>query len=289
MLKGALFAVISSIMYSTLPVFGKIGYQLNLEPQQMLLCRFGFGTVILLCFLALFNRKTLKADMKLHIKAAGLGICLYVPQSFFLLYSLKYIPASTSSLVLYLYPLTVLIFSTLIFKEPFHKRYLLAVLFILAGCSLVFYDAFLRSIDFTGIAIVFCATVIFSFYLIFSQKVLKDERPITVTLYLMMYSTIGFLLTQNPAPLFRLDLSQYALLAGFGLITSVLAITFLYMSIKIIGAPLASIFSSFEPVFTVLLAYFILSEQTALIQYAGAVLIVLGVITPNIKKLNKNN
>lgn len=50
MIKGIILAIISACAYATLPVIGKIGYDLGLTTIQMLAYRFCFGFATLALF-----------------------------------------------------------------------------------------------------------------------------------------------------------------------------------------------------------------------------------------------
>ncbi|PLX67692.1 MAG: hypothetical protein C0602_10070 [Denitrovibrio sp.] len=151
MVKGIILAIISACAYATLPVLGKMGYEQGLTAIQMLTYRFCFGAATLAVFFLFFRRKALIPTPKLLLKCAGLGLGLYLLQSLSFFTALKYIPASTASLLLYLYPLIVLAESTIFLKIKFRMASLVSVVLIMAGCCLVFYDAFLRQLNLTGI------------------------------------------------------------------------------------------------------------------------------------------
>jgi drug/metabolite transporter (DMT)-like permease len=283
MIKGIMAAVLSASCYATLVIFGKLGMTMGLTSVRMLTLRFMFGTLILLAFLLVTDRSALRPTKSLLAKSAFLGLFFYLGQSLMFFKSIEYIPASTASLILYLYPLAVLALSIVFLREKFKKSSLVSVLLILGGCCLVFYDAFLRSFSMTGIVYAFLAMVLFSGYLTAAQYVLKSENSTAATFYVMMFTAIGYTVLNGGTGLGGITDQQLALGIALGLIPSALAMGFLYAALKMIGAAYTSIFSSVEPVITLILAGFFLGEEIVAFQIFGVVLLMAGIIIPNLR------
>jgi len=283
MIKGIILAVISACAYAALPVLGKMGYSEGLTAVSMLAYRFCFGALLLALFFLLTNPKALIPSPKLLLKCAGLGIGLYMAQSMFFFSALKYIPASTTSLLLYLYPLVVLLESTIFLKIKFRFASFVSVVLILAGCCLVFYDAFSRQLNTTGILLGIAAPLTFGTYLTMSQVVLKNERPTSVALYMTAFTGIGYIFLNGGLGITDMTSGQLMVGLSLGLIPSAVAIGFLYVSMKIIGATYVSLFSSIEPAVTLFLAAMILGENIVIYQIYGVVLLIAGIVVPNLK------
>ncbi|MGD9807210.1 MAG: DMT family transporter [Deferribacterales bacterium] len=283
MIKGILIALISACAYATLPIFGKMGYEVGLSAVNMLAYRFTFGAAALALLLAFSKPKALVPSFRLLLKCAGLGIGLYMMQSFFFFKAVQYIPASTTSLILYIYPLVVLILSTVFLKIKFRMASLISIVLIMIGCCLVFYDAFQRELNLTGLIFALAAPITFGAYLTLSQVVLKNEKPTTVALYMMLLTGIGFTIINGGLPITTATSSQLMVGLGLGLIPAAIAILTLYISIEMIGATYVSVFSSIEPAVTLLLAGMLLGENIVIYQIYGVGLLMLGIIVPNMK------
>jgi len=288
MLKGIFISIISATAYATLPIFGKMGYETGMTATQMLTYRFCFGALILAVLFAIFKPKALKASPKLLLKCAGVGIGFYMMQSYFFFKAVQYIPASTSSLLLYLYPLIVLLLSTFFLKIKFRMASFISIVLIMIGCCLVFYDAFMRELNMTGLLFGLAAPFAFGACLTASQVILKNERPTSVTVYMMAFTGLGCAFINGGFNLSDATSSQLIVGAALGLIPTALAILTLYIAIEMIGATYASVFSSIEPAITLLLAGVLLGENIVIYQIAGVVLLMLGIVVPNMKLiLNK--
>jgi drug/metabolite transporter (DMT)-like permease len=197
--------------------------------------------------------------------------------------ALKYIPASTTSLILYLYPLIVLIESVFLLKDKFKMSSLISIVLIMGGCCLVFYDAFLRDQNFTGILLASGAALSFGTYITMSQVVLKGENASSVALYMVSFTALAYVVINGGLGLEGMNYKQLSVGVGLGVIPSAIAVLLLYKSIEKIGAAYASIFSSFEPVATLVMAAWILGEKVVVYQIYGVALLVAGIVLPNLR------
>lgn len=288
MIKGIILAVISACAYACLPIFAKLGYEAGLSAVQMLTYRFCFGAATLAVFFLFFRRRALKPSFRLLFKCAGLGLGLYLTQSLFYFQSLKYIPASTSSLILYLYPLVVLVLSTFFLKVKFRFASMISVILIMAGCCLVFYDAFLRHLSMTGVLLALASPFIFGVYLTLSQVILKNERPASVALYMMIFTGIGYAFLNHGVDITNATHAQLMVGIALGVIPSAIAIGLLYAALDLIGATYVSLFSSVEPAVTLFLAWLMIGENIVTYQIYGVILLILGIVVPNISLLKKS-
>jgi len=284
-LAGILCAVFSAVCFGMLAVLGKLAYAKGFATGAILQYRFGFGALLLLAYFAVMDRSVLCARPKTILKAVFLGVVLYPVQSLSFMTSLKYIPAATTSLILYFYPVAVSLLSALFFKTRLDRIVALSLLLLVAGCGLVFYDAFLRSINQTGLALATVSMLIFSVYLICLEVLLRGENPRTISFYCVLAAAAVYTVMSPPTDFFELDASAKLLTLALGLIPTALAVTLLYRSVELIGSARASICSTLEPITTVLASALLLGEDVVAIQVAGMALILAGILLPNLQVL----
>ena len=284
-LSGILCAVASAVCFGMLAVLGKLAYAKGFATGEILQYRFGFGAVLLLIYFAIMDRQVLRAKPKTLLKAGFLGIVLYPVQSMSFMASLKYIPAATTSLILYFYPVAVTLLSALFFKTRLDRIVALSLSLLVAGCGLVFYDAFLRSISQTGLALATGSMLIFSFYLICLEVLLRGENPRTISFYCVLAAALVYTVMSPPTGFLQLDASAKLLTLALGVIPTALAVTLLYRSVELIGSARASICSTLEPITTVLASALLLGEDVVAIQVGGMALILAGILLPNMHVL----
>lgn len=285
MLTGVIQAILSAFCFGMLAILGKLAYARGFATFEILQYRFGFASVMLFFYILATKREILKASPRTLVKAAVLGALFYPLQSICFMSSLKYVSAATTSLILYFYPVMVTILSAIIFKAKFDRTVVASLFLVMAGCGLVFFDAFLRSMSQTGIALATVSMLVFSLYLIFVHAMLKGENPRTVSFYVIVFAGLVYTVLAPPVRFPELDGGSMLLTLALGLIPTALAVTLLYASIEKIGSAFASICSTIEPIATVLASAFVLGEEIMAVQVWGMALIIVGVALPNLRIL----
>jgi drug/metabolite transporter (DMT)-like permease len=285
MKKGLIYALISGAAYGSLSVLGKMGLQTGTAPSELLGYRFGIAALVLFAILALTDFDLVKPARSTIIKGLILGFCFYGLQSMLFFHALLYIPASTATLIIYFYPLTVTLLSMVFFRMKATRGVYASLFLILAGCAMVFYDAFVKGLSIYGVGLAVASMMGFSIYLITAQFFLKGEHPLRITLYALLATALFFMLFHNPLKILTLNGRQFAIVLGLALFPTVLAVSLLYKAIEKIGSAYTSIFSTLEPIVTVILAACILGEEIAAVQILGMSLIIAGILIPNLEYL----
>lgn len=285
MLTGVIQAILSAFCFGMLAILGKLAYARGFATFEILQYRFGFAALMLFVYILATQREILRAGPRTLLKAAVLGALFYPLQSICFMSSLQYVSAATTSLILYFYPVMVTVLSALIFKARFDRTVVFSLILVMAGCGLVFFDAFLRSMSQTGILLATLSMVVFSFYLICVHAMLKGENPRTVSFYVIVFAGLVYTVLAPPVRFPQLDGGSMLLTLALGLIPTALAVTLLYASIEKIGSAFASICSTLEPIATVLASAFLLGEDILAIQVGGMAFIMVGVALPNLRLL----
>ncbi|SNR81790.1 Threonine/homoserine efflux transporter RhtA [Humidesulfovibrio mexicanus] len=284
-LAGMVCAASSAACFGMLAILGKLAYARGFAPAEILQYRFGLGALLLLVWFAATNRSVLRARPRTILKAAFLGVVLYPVQSLSFMTALKYIPASTTSLILYFYPVAVTLASSLLFKTRLDSVVAMSLLLLIAGCGLVFYDAFLRDINGTGLALATASMLIFSAYLIVLEWLLKGENPQSISFYCVLFAAVVYTILSPPIRFPELDMESKLLTLALGIVPTALAVTLLYRAVELIGSASASICSTLEPITTVLASALLLGEAVVPVQLAGMALILVGIVLPNAQAL----
>ncbi len=279
--KGLIFSILSAFCYAFLAIFVKMGYLYGMDTTAMLTYRFLTGFAFMATTLLILKPRLLIPATYTIPKSFLLGFVIYTTQSFCFFYSLKYVSAPITELLLYLYPATVTALACIAFKEKLSLIKIAYITIMLTGFTFLFHDAFHSPLKATGITFGLGAMFIYSAYLIIIQKIIKNENPLTLSLYTLGFTGLSFLLFAHHPPLGSLNQHQILVLIGMGIISTSLAILFLYLSIELIGSSLTSIFSSIEPVITIFLSIAVLKTTMNTYQDIGAALIILGIFIAN--------
>lgn len=287
LLPGLVYSIISGICFGFLPIFFKLGYAAYLDIGTMLSFRFLLALIILFPFILITKRKHLMIGTRALFMAFICGAFFYGLQSYFFAASLQYISAPTTSLIFYIYPLAVLILSSIFFKSRITGAKFLAIVLIFAGCICVFYDAFHRQMDPKGLILATLAMVAFSAYLIFIQKSLVDVDSTVFSFYVIAFTALQCVVAYRPFSDLSLNLEQWTVCLLLAVIPTVFAIIFLYKAIERIGSSYASIFSSVEPAVTIVISALLLKDPIKALQIMGMVFIITGIVVPNLKFITR--
>lgn len=283
MIRGLVYALISATAFGSMAILVKLGYEASMTGPVMMQSRFTLGVLVLFFILLVKDRTLLHISLKNLGKCAFLGLVVYWSQTMCFVSALETIPASTMELVLYAHPIAVALLSAYFLNMEIDRPVVISLTLIMAGCCMVFYDAFLREADGTGLLYALGAMAIFSLYLILVQVLLKEMRPLSATFYVMLFAAVSFTCSGDISAWAQLTAEQAAIGLTLGLVPGVIAVTLLYAAIERIGSAYTCIFSSVEPIVTLWAATVFLDENVVMLQMGGAVLIITGIVVPNLR------
>ena len=124
-IQGFFYSISAAFAFGLLAILVKLSYQAGLETMELLQYRWLTGAAILTVYLFLKDRSLLSANPKTLLKAFLLGAVGHGIGSTCFFKALVYLPASTSALILYLYPVVVTLLSILFLRmkaEPDRAR-----------------------------------------------------------------------------------------------------------------------------------------------------------------------
>jgi drug/metabolite transporter (DMT)-like permease len=115
-IKGAALIVTAACGYGLIPVFAAYAYKGNVSTSTLLFLRFFIAAVFLLG-LVFAKYKRIHITKREWFFFFLLGAVLYNIQSRCFFVSIKLIPASLTSLILYTYPVIVMVLSAIFLKK----------------------------------------------------------------------------------------------------------------------------------------------------------------------------
>ncbi len=285
LLSGLIYSVVSAVCFGMMAIIAKLGFAAGLSGAHMLQYRFTFASAMLALVLAAKDPRLFRISRSSLLKCLGLGSVGYASQSMLFMQTLGYLPASTTELILYSYPVVVTLLSVLIFRLPLTRSIGAALVLVSLGAALVFHDAFSKHLDPVGLIYAVAVVAVFSAYLLCVQAVLKGEKPLRMTFYVVLSAALTYNLVNGPAAFLDMTPTRLGLGLILGLVPTTVAASCLYLAIERIGSAYTSIFCSLEPVATLVAAHLLLGEEVAALQLAGVVLIVAGIVLPNLRLL----
>lgn len=282
---GVVFALLAAIGFSAKAILVKLAYQYRVDTITLLALRMAFAMPFFVAVLFWVRRKKIDPlSLKDKMMVLGLGLIGYYLSSLFDFLGLQYITAGLERLILFLYPTITVVLAALIYRRAIGKKVLVAMALSYLGIALVFlHDAGNRQGEFVllGAMLVFAGTLSYSIYLVGAGHAIARIGVERFTSYAMIIASAASLLqfgATHPLSAFVLPVRVYQYAIAMAVFSTVLPVFLLSYAIRHIGSAHASLIGSIGPVSTIYLAYLFLGEQVTLLQIAGAMLVMSGVL-----------
>ncbi|WP_336345971.1 DMT family transporter [Halalkalicoccus ordinarius] len=275
---GLVLVFISAIGFGTLGIFGIYAQRANLSIPTVLVFRFVFATIVVWAFLAWRGRLTLLQGRALLI-ALGLGAFGYATQSGLYFVGLEFMTAGMVAIVLYTYPVFVVILAVTLIGERVSRPMLVALCFALGGIALVT-GANPAGASLVGVLVVLGAALAYAVYITFSRAMLMTIDPMVLTAYVLPAAGTSFIVigTASGDLMLPQTLSAWTILLCIGVFATAIPVVAFFTGLKQIGASRAGIISTAEPPVTVALGAVLFAEPVTAATVIGGVLILIGVI-----------
>lgn len=288
--KGLLFAFLSAFLYDLNVPVSK--YSLKTLSTNEILFLLYFGSAVGLFLLMLFNKKqkfSLKPEKGESIFIIGV-IIFDILAALFIVESLKYIDASTVSLISILEISFTIVISHFIFKTKISKNLIIAVILVSIGGILLSFDSSTEfKLSIASMLTVF-ATACWGLENNLTAKV-SDKNPLLLVFYKCFAVAIFNLLFILNINIFELFINNWYLLV-IGFFTYGISILYYVYAINYIGISKTSIVFSFSPIFGALISLILFKEKITTYFVISLILMLMGIYftiidKKNIKKGNK--
>jgi len=271
---GALYIIISAAAFGTLAIFGRLAYSEGIDTFTLLFLRFTISAILMMVLLIIRQEKLPRGQSLLIL--VGMGAVGYVGQSFTFLTAIKYASAGLVALLLYLYPAIVAVLSVIFLKEKLTPIKITALILATLGAALT---ANPQGGQWRGVFLALASAVIYSIYIIVGDGVMKRVSALpSSTVIFASAGVIYGIMTAMSKPHWPTSSSGWLVVAGIALIATVIPVTAFLAGLKRIGPTNAAMLSTLEPVVTVVLAAWLLSESLAPLSLLGGGLILAAVI-----------
>ncbi len=268
---------LSATSFASGTVMVKLAFGEGAGLGVLVVSRLGLGA-LLLWGLALVGRVTIKVPPRrwpavwwMGALSAGVGVLLFG--------ATERIPASTTTLLLYVYPALVAAISVAIGRERPSATKIAALAIGLLGVLLVLGTPTGR-LDPIGIALALSAALALALYVIAAQRGAAGMSPLVAGALILSTATVTYL----PFGLLTGELTSggigdaWWLVVGVGLATGA-AIALFLAGLARLEPIRASIGSTWEPVAAVVLSSIFLAERLSGLQLVGGLLVVAAVAT----------
>ena len=299
--RGYLFALSSAVFLALTSIF--ISYlNINFQLPALILAfwREVFVALILLIWFIIRGSKLLKgAGANLWFLVAY-GLILSLFNAFWTI-SVTLNGAGVATVMAYCSAAFTVILGWLILHEELNTGKIIAVILSLSGCALIVnaFNAEVWHLNLIGILTGIFSGLFYAAYSLMGRSASQKGLNPWTTLFYTFLIAAAFMLSYNlllgdklpggasqPADLFWLgdSLLGWVLLLALAGGPTLLGYGLYNVSLQYLPSSVANLVVTIEPVFTAVVAYFILGERFTLVQILGSILIMAGVLV--IRKYN---
>ncbi len=275
------FALFLSVfMLSTAPVLVKF---LTLEPLVILVWRLLFVCILLLPF----AYKSLKSLTISSVKQVFL-VSIVLTVHFWLWFKgIALLNVSVVAVIFASNPIFTAIFGYLILREPFKKRYFLAIAMSIIGIYYAFLSQGNAELSVTGTSYILVGSSLYSLYMVLSKRCRKEMNnglyTFTLNLGAFILGLVMFLLTTtfsetSFSSLYNINIFSYQMLFLLALMPSVLGHTLMIYSVPFFNLNFISCLKLLSPLSASALGIYFFGDELSRELIIGFILVCTGVL-----------
>ncbi len=266
-------------------IFGTNGYlvaHISLASSQIVLLRTLIGGLLLTCLVLAgggFDRAAVRADwLPLLFGGAALGMNWIA-----LFEAYRLLNVSLATLVYYVGPILVLLFSPLLFREKLTGGKIAAVLLVAIGLVCISGSIALGGMNPIGLLTAIASALFYASLIIFNKRIVHTGGLQTAALELDIAFVVVLIYTlikvgiPHPVP------SDIPYIAVIGLVNTGLAYLLYFSGLQKLPAQSVALISYIDPVSALIFSAVLLGETMTPIQILGAVLIIGGAMIGELK------
>ncbi len=271
-------------------IFGTNGilvHHISLASSQIILMRTLIGGLLLTLIVLLrggFDRAGIRADLlPLLLGGSVLGLNWVA-----LFEAYRQLNVSLATLIYYVGPILVLLFSPLLFREKLNSRKITSVVFVAVGLVCISGSIALRGMSMRGLLTAVVSALFYAAVIIFNKRITHTGGMQTAALELdiaFVIVLIYMMLTVGPP---HPAVSDIPWIAVIGLVNTGLAYLLYFSGLQKLPAQSAALISYVDPVSALVFSALFLHETMTPVQILGAVLIIGGAVFGELKSRNQN-
>ncbi|MCW5713337.1 MAG: DMT family transporter [Bauldia sp.] len=281
---GILFAAASALLFSTKGIVIKLAYAEGLDAETLMALRLGLALPVYLVIGALSIRDRRRTGRALPprrqvVAACFVGILGYYVASYTDFLGLRYVSAQFERMILFTYPLLVVLFGAWFFGQKPQRSAIIAIGIAYCGLALMVMEKLGEAGGnlLLGTGFVLCSAVAFAFYQLLAKPLISSIGPRLFTCIAMSAAAaVALLQFVLSHPLSALAVTPtafwYAVLLAVG--ATILPSFLLASALHRISAQVNSAIGMVSPAATILLAFLILGERLTVLDVIGTLLVI---------------
>ncbi|WP_291729975.1 DMT family transporter [Clostridium sp.] len=275
-----MYSIVAAIMFGSAGIFVKLAYKVGLDSIDILIVQYIAAVILMFALIFARNREALYIKRTQVFHLAVLGIFGTTLMTLFYYEAFKYLSVAMVTILLFTYPIMILIYSIIFRNQKITFQKMMAVILSFAGCVLGL-NVFNGSVDYTFKGIIFglLSAVFYAFMNLYSEKNLQNIYSMTINAYSTLFSLITLVIYRPPYFLLedKINMKGILYIILLAVVTDVIPLTLLYASIKYIGAVKTSIIGNLEIPASIIISSIVLKERVYMAQIIGALMILCSV------------
>lgn len=289
---GVALATGGVLAFSLRPVLVRFAYAYVTDPVTLLALRMVFALPFFLAaaFWAGRDKAAPRLSPRDALHVAVLGFLGYYLASYLDFLGLQYVSAGLGRLMLFLYPTIVVILSAIFLGKRVGRIEIAALALTYGGVALVVSGSLGGESSNLplGAALVFASSIVYAVYLVAGSQVVRRLGTLRFSAYALIVSSVlaigQYLVLRPPGLILELPGEVHATMFVMAVGCTVLPVFMTSEALRRIGASLVAMLGALGPVSAALFGYLGLDERMSLVQIAGGVLVVAGVLLVSVKR-----
>ncbi len=277
-LKQLFELVLATLFISTSGALGKF---IDMPPPVTVWWRAFLATIFIYVFIR-FKKISLRIDSKRDLVTFILSALFMGIHWITYFYALKFSNVALGMLSLFTYPVITALLEPLFFKVKLNPIHILLGVVVLIGIFVLAPDFDLQSAQVKGVLLGVISALFFSLRLLLLKKYTDKYHG-----SMLMFYQISIVSVVMLPVIFMMDTSgiqtQFTAVLLLALLTTAIGHTLFLQSLKYFSVGTASIISSIQPIFGIIIAYIFLNEIPTWNTFWGGALILSTVVIESIR------
>ncbi len=245
----------------------------EVNPIMLAFLRFAIASPIMLAILFLLKKDAgiKRKDMPKILIASLTGVTLLYALQF---YGVKYSSAAHGGVLVNANVLFIVILSVAFLNERLNFEKIAGISIGFTGVFLIVSPSFSFSFN-VGDILILLSALSWAVYSIVGKKLLREYDAITITTYAFIMGTMFFIPFLHFS--IKISLKSWACILYLSILCSVFGYIVWYKALEKMDASKVAIYLNLIPLFSIILAFFILNEKITSSIIIGAILIMIGI------------
>ena len=289
---GYILAMLGAFLFASKGIWIKLAYEYDVDASTLMALRLSFATPFFVGFgiatwlrgkaRGTYDLPPIDRQPGLYLRTLAVGALGYWLASYTDFESLTTLSPQFERLIIFTYPLFVLLFGAMFFKQKLRWKAAAAFVISYFGLGLVFVTDLGIYGDVIAVGTLWCmaSSVAFAMYLLLAKPLIKRMGPSLFTSWAMsgaaLATGIHFLLVHKISDI-HLSAPLLTLVIGLAIGATVLPSYLTNFALSRISSQANAVISFINPIFTLALSALILNQHITLADIAGTLLVLAGV------------